>query len=43
MVHQGVLSVPWYDEMACQVLLLAVDLVAVAAVADCMSVLLECQ
>ena len=41
-VHQGMLSVPWYSEMACQALLLAVDLVAAAA-ADCMFVMLVCQ
>ncbi len=40
-VHQGVLSVPWYGEMACQVLLLAVDLAAAAA--DCVFVALVCQ
>ncbi len=42
-VHQGMLFVPWYDEMVCQVLLLAVDLVAAAVAADCMFVMLACQ
>ena len=41
MVHQGVLSVPWYGKMACQALLLAVDLVAAAA--DCVFVMLVCH
>ncbi len=39
-VCQGMLSVPWYGEMVCQALLLAVDLVAVAA--DCVFVALVC-
>ncbi len=38
-VHQGMLSVPWYGEMACQALLLAVDLAA----ADCVFVMFVCQ
>ena len=45
-VCQGVLFVPWYDEMVCQALLLAVALTAAtvaAAAADCVFVMLAYQ
>ncbi len=43
-VHQGALSVPWYGEVVCQVLLLAVNLAAAAfAIVDCVFVALVCQ